>query len=163
MALQQRIEAERLKHQEKKQRHKDEHRKEEEQRKQLDNAKKEKQPTKAPAAKKNTAQVVSPSKPASIDAEMENASLKINLFPIMHGKENGTEDSKNCKVVYHGVTSSFFGIGILPVSDLFGGWYFRSVLLIWRELLFSAKGGLAVSKRGLVPPISSKRGPLPPF
>jgi hypothetical protein len=45
----------------------------------------------------------------------------------------------------------------------FGGRYFRSVLLIWRELLFSAKGGLAVSKRGLMPPFSSKRGPMPPF
>ncbi len=42
-------------------------------------------------------------------------------------------------------------------------WYFRSVLLIRRELLFSAKGGLAVSKRGLFPPFSSKRRPLPPF
>jgi hypothetical protein len=71
-------------------------------------------------------------------------------------------DSKKTRVVYHGVTSSFFGIGILPVSDLFGGRYFRSIL-IWRELLFSAKGGLAVSKRGRVPPFSSKRGPLPPF
>ncbi len=67
------------------------------------------------------------------------------------------------RVVYHGVASSFFGIGILLVSNLFGSRYFWSVLLIWRELLFSAKGGLAVSKRGLVPPFSSKRGPLPPF
>jgi hypothetical protein len=65
--------------------------------------------------------------------------------------------------LYHGVTSGFFVIGILPVSDLFGGWYFRSVLLIRRELLFSAKGGLAVSKRGLVPSFSSKRGHQPPF
>jgi hypothetical protein len=31
--------------------------------------------------------------------------------------------------LYHGVTSSFFGIGILPVSDLLGGRYFWSVLL----------------------------------
>ncbi len=67
------------------------------------------------------------------------------------------------RVVYHGVTSSFFGIGILLVSDLLGGWYFWSVLLIWWELLFSAKGGLAVSKRGPVPPFFSKRGPVPPF
>ncbi len=64
---------------------------------------------------------------------------------------------------YHGVTSSFFGIGILPVSDLTGQSVFQSVLLIWRELLFSAKGGLAVSKRGPVPPFSSKRGPGPHF
>jgi hypothetical protein len=33
------------------------------------------------------------------------------------------------RVVYHGVTSSFFGIGVLPVSDLLGGWYFWLVLL----------------------------------
>jgi hypothetical protein len=67
------------------------------------------------------------------------------------------------RVVYHGVTTSFFGIGILPVSDLFGGRYFWSVLLIWRELLFSAKGGLAVSKRGLVPTFFSKKGAIAPF
>ncbi len=36
---------------------------------------------------------------------------------------------ENTRVVYHGVTSSFFCIGILPVSDLLGGRYFRSVLL----------------------------------
>jgi hypothetical protein len=51
-------------------------------------------------------------------------------------------------------TSSFFGIGILPVSDLTGRSVFRSVLLVWWELLFSAKGGLAVSKRGPVQPLS---------
>jgi hypothetical protein len=33
----------------------------------------------------------------------------------------------NSRVVYHGVTSSFFGIGILPVSDLTGRSVFRSV------------------------------------
>ena len=41
--------------------------------------------------------------------------------------------------LYHGVTSSFFGIGILLVSDLLGFRYFRSVLLyckFWREHLF---------------------------
>ena len=85
-----------MKHQEETQRHKDKHRKEEEQCKQLEDAKKEKQPAEALAAEENVAQVVSPSKPAYTDAEMENASLKINLFPIMHGKENGTKDSKNC-------------------------------------------------------------------
>jgi hypothetical protein len=52
------------------------------------------------------------------------------------------------RVVYHGVTSSFFGIGILPVSDLFGGQYFRLVLLIWRELLFLQKGGWLYQKGG---------------
>jgi hypothetical protein len=60
--------------------------------------------------------------------------------------------------LYHGVTSSFLGISILPVSDLTGRSVFRSVLLVWRELLFSGKGGLAVSKRGLVPPFSLKKG-----
>ncbi len=79
LALQQRMEAEHLKHQEEKQCRKDKHRKEEEQRKQFEDAKKEKQPAKAPPAKENAA-VVSPSKPASTDAKMENASLKINLF-----------------------------------------------------------------------------------
>jgi hypothetical protein len=95
LALQQRMEAEHLKHQEEKQCRKDKHRKEGEQRKQLEDAKKEKRPAKAPAAKENAAQVVSPSKPASTDADMENVRLKINLFPIMHGKENGTKDRKS--------------------------------------------------------------------
>jgi hypothetical protein len=67
------------------------------------------------------------------------------------------------RVVYHVVTSSFFAIGILPVSDLTGRSVFWSVLLVWRELLFSAKGGLAVSKRGLVPPFSLKKGAITPF
>jgi hypothetical protein len=64
---------------------------------------------------------------------------------------------------YHGVNSSFFGIGILPVSDLTGWSVFRSILLVWRELLFSAKGGLAVSKRGPVPPFSLKKGARAPY
>jgi hypothetical protein len=57
----------------------------------------------------------------------------------------------------------FFGIGILPVSDLTGRSVFRSVLLVLRELLFSAKGGLAVSKRGPVPPFSLQKGASAPF
>jgi hypothetical protein len=65
------------------------------------------------------------------------------------------------RVVYHGDISSFFGIGILPVSDLTGWLVFRSVYLVWRELPFSAKGGLAVSKRGPVPLFSLKKG-FPP-
>ncbi len=90
------------------------------------------------------------------------------LVSLIHDTRSETGASLSTRavftrVVYHSVTSSFFGIGILQVSDLFGGRYFRSVLLIWRELLFSAKGVLAGSKRGLVPPFSSKRGPLPPF
>ncbi len=55
----------------------------------------------------------------------------------------------------------FFGIGILPVSDSNGRSVFWSVLLIWRELLFSAKGGLAVSKRGPGPLFEEKKG-FPP-
>jgi hypothetical protein len=65
--------------------------------------------------------------------------------------------------LYHGVTSSFFDIGILPVSDLTGQSVFRLVLLVWRVLLFSAKGGLAVSKRGPVPPFTLKKGACAPF
>jgi hypothetical protein len=65
--------------------------------------------------------------------------------------------------LYHGVASSFFGIGILPVSDLTGWSVFWSVLLVWREILFSAKGGLAVSKRWPVPPFSLKKGASAPF
>ncbi len=67
------------------------------------------------------------------------------------------------RVVYHGVTSSIFGIGILPASDLTGRSVFWLVLLVWWEILFSAKGGLAVSKRGLVPPFSLKKGAGVPF
>ncbi len=71
--------------------------------------------------------------------------------------------SVKTRVVYRSVTSSFFGIGILPVSDLTVRLVFWSVLLVWRELLFSAKGGLAVSKRGLVPSFSLKKGASAPF
>jgi hypothetical protein len=45
--------------------------------------------------------------------------------------------------LYHGVTSSFFSISILLVSDLLGFPYFRSVFLyckIWREHLFKIAG-----------------------
>jgi hypothetical protein len=79
------------------------------------------------------------------------------------GHKTVSDDVVLTSVVYHGVTSSFFGIGILPVSDVTGRLVFRSVLLVWRELLFSAKGGLAVSKRGLVPPFSLKKGANAPF
>jgi hypothetical protein len=67
------------------------------------------------------------------------------------------------RVVYHGVTSRFFGIGILPVSDLTGQLVFRSVLLVWRELLFPLKGGWQYQKGGWSPLFPSKRGPVPPF
>ncbi len=40
--------------------------------------------------------------------------------------------------------------------------YFRSVLLFWWELLFSPKGGLAVSKRGPAP-FFLKKGASAPF
>jgi hypothetical protein len=67
------------------------------------------------------------------------------------------------RVVHHGVTSSFFGIGILPVLDLLGGQYFRLVLLIWRELLFSAKGGWLYQKGGQCPLFPQKGGRCPLF
>jgi hypothetical protein len=52
---------------------------------------------------------------------------------------------------------------LAPVSDWAVGMVFWSVLLVWRELLFSTKGGLAVSKRGPVPPFSLKKGASAPF
>jgi len=68
----------------------------------------------------------------------------------------------------HSVTSSFFGIGILLVSDLLDFRYFgryRPPLFYTSPLsspLFS-KRGLEPSKRGPLPPFRGKRGPLPPF
>jgi hypothetical protein len=50
------------------------------------------------------------------------------------------------RVVYHGVASRFFGIGILPVTDLTGRTVFWLALLVWRELLFSTKGGWLYQK-----------------
>ncbi len=49
------------------------------------------------------------------------------------------------------------------VSDLTGRSVFRQVLLVWRGLPFSTKGGLAVPKRGPVPPFSLKKGARAPF
>ncbi len=69
----------------------------------------------------------------------------------------------NIRVAYHGVTSSFFGIGILPVSDLLGGGYFRSVLLIWHELLFPRKRGWMYQKGGRCPLFPQKGGRCPLF
>ncbi len=69
-----------MKRQEEKQHHKDKYRKEEEQCNQLEDAKKEKRPAEAPVAKENAAQVVSPSKPASTDTEMEMPALKSIFF-----------------------------------------------------------------------------------
>ena len=64
------------------------------------------------------------------------------------------------RVVYHGVTSSFFGVGILPVSDLLGGRYFRSLLLIWREL---RKRGAGCIEKGAGAPVFLKKGAGAPF
>ncbi len=89
--------------------------------------------------------------------------LWIQWFKFMNSYKYELVEYMNSRVVYHGVTSSFFGIGILPVSDLTGRSVFRSVLLVWRELLFSTKGGLAVSKKGQCPLFPSKRGPVLPF
>ncbi len=87
----------------------------------------------------------------------------ISRIPTYLGSRVHSFFISKSRVVFPRCYKQFFGIGILRVSDLLGGRYFRSVLLIWRELLFSAKGGLAVSKRGPVPPFSSKRGHRPPF
>ena len=73
------------------------------------------------------------------------------------------------RVVYHGVTSSFFGIGILLVSDLLDFRYFgryRSPLFCILPPFpppFFTKRGLELSKRGPLPPFLGKRGALPPF
>ena len=58
----------------------------------------------------------------------------------------------------HGVTSSFFGIGILPASDLTGRSVFRSVLLVWRELLFFRKRGAGSIKKGAIAPLFPQKG-----
>ncbi len=66
--------------------------------------------------------------------------------------------------MYHGVTSSFFGKYR----------YFAGIRFTWRSVFpvgitnlagtpFSAKGGLAVSKRGPEPPIFLKKGARAPF
>jgi hypothetical protein len=70
---------------------------------------------------------------------------------------------KYLRVVSHLFTGSLAGIGILPVSDLFGRRYFRSVLLIWRELLFSAKGGAGCIKKGADAPFFLKKGAIASF
>jgi hypothetical protein len=67
------------------------------------------------------------------------------------------------RVVYRSVTSSFFGMGILPLSDLTGRSVFQLVLLVWRELLFPQKGGWLYRKGGQCPLFLLKRGPVPPF
>jgi hypothetical protein len=95
LALQKKLEVERSKHQQEKQHHKEEHRKEEELRMQTKDAKKEKRGAKVIAAEENMAQLVLPSKPISTDANMENSALNVNLFAIMQGKVDGTEDVTN--------------------------------------------------------------------
>jgi hypothetical protein len=67
------------------------------------------------------------------------------------------------KVVYHGVTSSFFGIGILPVSDLLGGRYFRSLLLIWAGTPFFRKRGAGCVEKGAGAPFILNKGANVPF
>jgi hypothetical protein len=49
--------------------------------------------------------------------------------PVLSWRERYVQKYMFFRVVYHGVKSSFFGIGILLVSDLLGGWYFWLVLL----------------------------------
>ena len=73
------------------------------------------------------------------------------------------------RVVYRGGTGSFFGIGILPVSDLLDFRYFgryRSPPFLYTSPLSSplfSKRGSSFSKRGPLPPFWGKRGALPPF
>jgi hypothetical protein len=68
------------------------------------------------------------------------------------------------------VTSSFFGIGILPVSDLTGwavhmAWYFGRNYKFGGNSFFPQKGarGAGCLKRGLVPPFSLEKGAGAPF
>jgi hypothetical protein len=64
------------------------------------------------------------------------------------------------RVVYHGVTSSFFGIGILLVSDLLGFWYFRSVSFppFLSFPPFFLKRGAELLKKGAIAPLLRKKG-----
>jgi len=72
------------------------------------------------------------------------------------------------RVVYHGVTSSFFGIGILLVSDLLDFRYFgryRSPLFVnFPPFLppFFQKG-VGVLKKGAIAPLLRKKGGTAPF
>jgi hypothetical protein len=63
---------------------------------QTKDAKKEKRGAKAIAAEENVAQLIFPSKPTSTNANMEKYALNVNLFAIMQGKNDGTEDVTNC-------------------------------------------------------------------
>jgi len=82
-----------------------------------------------------------------------------------------TNDKNNVmtRVVYHGVTSSFFGIGILLVSDLLDFRYFgryRSPLLCILPPFpppFFPKGGWSPQKGGHCPPSEEKGGHCPLF
>jgi hypothetical protein len=96
LALQKKLEAEQLKGQQEKQRRKEEHRMEEELCMQTKDAEKGKRRAKVFAAEENVAQLVLPSELISTDANMENSALDVNLFAIMQGKVDGTEDVTNC-------------------------------------------------------------------
>jgi hypothetical protein len=64
------------------------------------------------------------------------------------------------RVVYHGVTNSFFGIGILLVSDLLGFWYFgryHSPLFVSFPSFF-LKRGAELLKKGAIAPLLRKKG-----
>ncbi len=65
--------------------------------------------------------------------------------------------------LYHDVTSRFFGISILPVSDLLGGQYFGQNQNFGGNHFFPEKGGLGPSKRGPTPPFCGKKGATAPL
>jgi hypothetical protein len=65
--------------------------------------------------------------------------------------------------LYHGCYQQFFWYRYFAGIRFNWAVVFRLVLLVWRELLFSTKGGLAVSKSWPVPPFSLKKGAGAPF
>ena len=68
------------------------------------------------------------------------------------------------RVVYHGVTSSFFGIGILPVSDLVGGRYVFPVgITNLAGTPFFRKRGAGSMKKGAGAPFFLEKGAGAPF
>ena len=92
--------------------------------------------------------------------------LKIQQLPVTCYNIYLTKCDKT-RVVYHGVTSSFFGIGILLVSDLLDFRYFsryRSPLYCILPPFpppFFPKGGWSSQKGGHCPPFEEKGGTAP--
>ena len=124
---------------------------------------------------------------ADLTLERESTkSCRYNTFRECHGiySTNDTDDSAGVLILgmcrcglsrvsflelYRGVTGSFFGIGILPVSDLLDFWYFgryRSPPFCIPPPFpppFFPKGG-GVSQKGVhCPPFEEKGGHCPLF